>query len=459
MKSLHISLILLLYCSLAQAQHIQRRGQLGVQLQPLTDSLAQSLGIEAGRAGTLAQRVFPGATFANAGGKEQDVILSINGWPAGAGTGLQNALQSVREGQEASFQVWRQGREVQLRGAVSPFPLETSAVSEVLYGEWPYQGSWLRTIVNKPKGAGKHPAIFFIPGYTCSSVDNLPPIHPYRKLLDSLSGLGYAIFRVEKPGVGDNVQTGNCFELGFDNELEAYQEAYKALAQYEFIDQDNIFIWGHSMGGVYAPLVAAAQQPKGVIVYGTTHEAWVEYLLKMLRYQNPLLGHSFEETDEDVRTLYALLYEHYYLGKPSKELYQNPKYRKILSRDFTFDGENQILARHEDFWRELNGHNLSKAWAGIEGYVLSLFGEADMEAVNDESQKEIARLVNAQHPGHATFTAIPETDHSMIRVGSMAEGARLRSTPEYRQYMQQRFNYDIVTITAQWIRGIISSGD
>ena len=454
MKLIYALAFLLCTTHLTHAQHLQRRGRLGVQLEPVTDSLAQALNLKATH-GMIIRQVFPGATFANAGGQDGDVLLAINGLAANPGPGLQEAMQTVREGQPARFTVWRDGKKMELEGAVSPIPYETSATSEVLYGEVPYKGGWLRTIVNKPNVPGPRPAIYFIPGYTCSSVESFSPIHPYKKLLDSLSGLGYAIFRVEKPGVGDNAGTGNCLELGFDNELEAYRAAYDAMQQYDFIDTDNIFVWGHSMGGVYAPIVAAQTQPKGVVVYGITHEVWVEYLLKMVRYQNPLLGHGYAETDRDVRTLYALLYEHYYLGKSSKELYQNPDYQKILDRDFAFDGENQILFRHEDFWRELNAHNLSEAWAGIKGHVLSLFGEADMEAVNDESQKEIARIVNAGHPGHGTFRLVPGTDHSMIEVGSMEKGARLRSTPEYREYLQTKFNYDIVTMTHEWIQDVM----
>lgn len=456
MKLSYALAFLLLSIHLCHAQNIQRRGRLGVQLEPATDSLAQALGLKEAR-GMLIRQVFPGATYANAGGKSGDVLLAVNGLPANPGNALQDALQTVREGQPARFTVWRDGKKAELEGAVAPIPYETSAASEVLYGEIPYKGGWLRTIVNKPNAPGPHPAIYFIPGYTCSSVESFSPIHPYRKLLDSLSGLGYAIFRVEKPGMGDNVNTGNCLELGFDNELEAYRVAYDAMRQYDFIDTDNIFIWGHSMGGVYAPIIAAETQPRGVAVYGITHEVWVEYLLKMVRYQNPLLGHDYAETDRDVRTLYALLYEHYYLGKSSKELYQNPDYRKILDRDFAFDGEDQILYRHEDFWRELNAHNLSEAWAGFHGQVLSLYGEADMEAVNDEAQREIARIANAANPGHGAFKLVEGTDHSMIKVGSMEKGAKLRSTPEYREYLETKFNYDIVAMTHEWIQRVMGT--
>ncbi len=444
---------LILVCAFleVQAQELRRKGTLGIAPAPVTAEVAKDL-VLSDLSGVLVSRVFSNTTFTAMGGQEGDVILKINQQKITAIPDLMAIRDGMRENDPMTMIVWREGRQVSLKGNVVPIPYEQAEHAEVLYDEMPYKAGKIRLIINKPNAAGKHPTVFFIPGYTCSSVDNLSPIHPYRKLLDSLSNLGYAIFRIEKPGIGDNENTGDCQQLGFDNELEAYRVAYDQLKHYDFIDTENVFIWGHSMGGLYAPLIAQEVQPKGVVIYGITHELWPEYLLKMIRYQNPLLGNDYVDTERDLRTLYALLYEHYYEGKSSKELVENPAYRTILERDFAFDGENQILYRHEDFWRELAEHPLSEAWSKTRSHVLSLFGGADLEALNDVSQKEIVHLVNHYHPGYGTFQFVPDTDHSMIRVGSMAEGARVRSQPAYRELLQTQFNYDIVTYTHEWIQ-------
>ncbi len=445
------TLILAMVMLCVQAQELRRKGTFGIAPAPLTAELATEKGM-AQPTGILINQVFPNTTMAAMGGQTGDVILQINKKTIESMDDLLTVRNDMRDSDPMSMVVWRNGEEMMLTGKVVPIPFEQAENAEVIYDQMTYKEGKIRLIINKPHSTGKHPTIFFIPGYTCSSVDNLSPIHPYRKLIDSLSNLGYAIFRMEKPGIGDNENTGDCQQLGFDNELEAYRVAYDQLKKYDFIDTENVFIWGHSMGGLYAPLIAREVQPKGVVIYGITHELWPEYLLKMVRYQNPLLGHDYVETERDLRTLYALLYEHYYEGKSSKELVKNPAYRTILERDFAFDGDNQILYRHENFWREIAEHPLSEAWSKTRSHVLSLYGGADLEAVNDVSQKEIVRLVNHYHPGYGTFQLIPETDHSMIRVGSMEEGAKVRSTPAYRQLVQNQFNYDIVTHTHQWIQ-------
>jgi len=43
------------------------------------------------------------------------------------------------------------------------------------------------------------------------------------------------------------------------------------------VDQDNVFIVGHSMGGVFAPILAAEFPVKGIAVYGTVVKTWTEY--------------------------------------------------------------------------------------------------------------------------------------------------------------------------------------
>ena len=101
---------------------------------------------------------------------------------------------------------------------------------------------------------------------------------------------------------------------------------------------------------------------------------------------------------------------------------------------------------------ELYAYNLSEAWANIRGYVLSMNGEADLQVVNRFSQQVIVEIVNHYHPGNGTFAFFPKTDHGMIEVGTMEEGVKLSNTPQYKQYLEQHFNYGIVHKTHEWIQ-------
>lgn len=453
MKRIITAVILTCFITSAQSQALTRRASLGFQPIPVDTSMLADFGLDAPM-GLVITNLSDGGTFQTLGAATDDVLLEINGSTTNNIQELLTVRATLRADDPISIVVLREGKKKTLKGKAVMLPYEESRHADVIYDQFEYNGGQIRTIMHKPKKSGKHPTIFFIPGYTCSSVDNMHPIHPYNKLLDSLAAKGYAIYKMEKPGMGDNENTGDCRQLGFDQELESYLIGYDELKKYDFVDQDNIFLWGHSMGGLYSPLIAAEKQPKGVAFYGMVHDTWTEYLLRMVRYQNPRIGTSdYQQTDKDVRVLFGMLYEHYYQGKSSKELAaQNPDYNRILARDFQFDGENQILFRHEDFWRELYDYSLTDALVKFNGFVLSMNGEADLEVINDFSQREVAHIVNHYHPGHGEFYYFPKTDHSMIEVGTLEEGAIIRFQPRYRDMMMNNFNYDIVDKTDQWIK-------
>jgi len=448
----YITLLFLLISALGLSQELKRRASLGFTPVHVDSAMIVSLGLQDTK-GVVVTQILPHGSMDALGAKKNDVLLKINNQEVTSVQDLLTIRAALREGDRMSATVWRDGKEKVLSGRAAHFPYETSKYSKVIYDHFEHKGGKIRTIINQPLAPGKHPIIFFIPGYNCTSIDNMHPRSPYRKLLDSLMAKGYAIFRMEKPGMGDNEDTGDCRQLGFHQELEAYLAGYDQIQKYDFVDTENIFLWGHSMGGLYAPLIAAEKQPKGVAFYGMVHDSWTEYLLRMVRYQNPRINASdYLETDRDIRTIYALLYEHYHLGKSSKELAQNPEYDKVLRRDFWFDGENQILLRHEDFWRELYEYSMTEAFHKFEGYVLSMNGEADLEVINDFSQREVVHIVNTFHPGKGEFYYLPKTDHMMIEVGTLEEGASLRYQARYRDLMDKNFNYDIVEKTHAWIQ-------
>jgi hypothetical protein len=55
---------------------------------------------------------------------------------------------------------------------LKPRPLEKSDAYETIYGEVASRAGRLRTIVTRPKGTGKHPALFLIQGIGLASIDN-----------------------------------------------------------------------------------------------------------------------------------------------------------------------------------------------------------------------------------------------------------------------------------------------
>jgi dipeptidyl aminopeptidase/acylaminoacyl peptidase len=242
-----------------QSVHLRRKCFMGMVPAAISDSLAMASGQ---KQGVLITAVTPGGTMETIGALPQDILLQFDGKAVPDWDGLRRMLMTKFEGDPVAIQVWRsngkKAKIVELKGQIKGAAREQgNAKYDVLYGEAPFEDGWLRTITMTPKTPGPHPVIYFIPGYNCFSIDNMNVNSPYRKLFDSLATLGNIIYRVEKPGMGDGPSPCNCEITGFEKELSAFEAGYKQLLSYPWATEDRIFLVGHSMGGVQAPLLAA----------------------------------------------------------------------------------------------------------------------------------------------------------------------------------------------------------
>lgn len=438
-------------------QEIPRQGSWGLYVSPVADSTKQQLKLD--HDAVLVRWVKPESTSAQTGVEVGDVLTQINDFPVRTPQDIyfSGFLNSLRDGDAIAYHVIRDGKSKTFKGKVIPKPRETNKYGDIVYNKVRFKDGYLRTILTVPhKVQGKKaPVVYLIPGYNCASYDNMVPFHPYQKIIDSLTALGYAVFRCEKSGMGDSYNTPNCFDIDFHTEQAGFEAGYEHLLTYDDIDTSQIYIFGHSLGGINAPILAEKYNPKGVIVYGTTHLPWMEYLTDMLRFQNTLLGIPPVQVEKDAMVYQRLLYDHYVNKLSPEELIEkDTAYLSLLQRDFQYIGGDMIFQRHYTFMQQLNDLNLTESWSNVKSHVLSIYGEADFEALNPDAHKAIVNIVNYYHPGKGTFYLLPETNHSFIKVGSMEDGVEARKNGQLRQLMQTSFNYKIIEEIDDWIQSL-----
>jgi serine protease Do len=97
------------------------RGWLGVQIQPITPELVQSLGLPSA-AGALVVKVGAGSPAATAGFEQGDVILSINGRDVTRMHELPLVIAETPIGRVAAVTVWRRNAALTLRPVISEMP-------------------------------------------------------------------------------------------------------------------------------------------------------------------------------------------------------------------------------------------------------------------------------------------------------------------------------------------------
>jgi alpha-beta hydrolase superfamily lysophospholipase len=112
--------------------------------------------------------------------------------------------------------------------------------------------------------------VFFLQGGGCSSIDvpsASPDMWPYA-LISAMAARGFVTMRVDKPGTGES-EGPPCAEGGFRAELAGYRAALRALLEDPAVDRSRVFLFGDSLGGFIAPLLANETHVAGISAYGT----------------------------------------------------------------------------------------------------------------------------------------------------------------------------------------------
>jgi len=105
------------------------RGRIGVQIQPLSQELAQSFGLKSTN-GALVSMVEPGSPAARAGMQPGDVILKFNGEPVKGSSELPLIVANVHPGSKVPVQIWRRGQSLALSVTVAEMPTEKVAANQ-----------------------------------------------------------------------------------------------------------------------------------------------------------------------------------------------------------------------------------------------------------------------------------------------------------------------------------------
>jgi pimeloyl-ACP methyl ester carboxylesterase len=313
-----------------------------------------------------------------------------------------------------------------------------------------FRGGYLRAITRKPKGRSNLPAILLVPGYGCGSIENYAMSYNGKLLFEWVKA-GYAVITVEKSGMGDSYDCVPCSEADLVNEIESFDAGYQYMEQLPFVDKKQLFIWGHSMGGVVAPEIAKRHEPKGVMVFACTFRPWSEFLLEMHRVQKPLLENfTYQQTEDFVRRIQKVYYEFFVLKKSPEQLYNIPEYKELAVSDLNYAaGSNNMWGRHWRYWMQLDSLNMADTWKQVNAPVLIIHGGADYEQCSFVEPMMINETVNAAHPGNATWTTIPDIDHFMMKSNSWKEAA---SNFKTQQYLKGNFNYKIAEETLRWLK-------
>ena len=395
--------------------------------------------------------VVPKSTMHHMDLRKHDTLLSINLIPITNTVTFNKAINNIRGGDNVHITFKRGAKKMLARINAVSKPFESSELADVQYDWVDYNNCKLRAITRFPKGKNNIPAVMLIPGYNCGSIENFST-GIYKRLIEAWLLAGYAVVTIEKSGLGDSYKCAPCSEVDLVTDIQTFDAGYKYMENLDRVDKHNLFIWGHSMGGVIAPEVAKLHHPKGVIVYATVFRPWSEFLLEMHRVQAPLDGKSYIETENYVRKLQKIYYEFFRLKKSPAELYNIQEYKETVVSELEYkESDNNMWGRHWRYWQQIDSLDLAASWSAVKCPVFSIFGGADYIACSEFEHQLIVSTVNSIHPGNAKHLRIEDIDHLLVQNKDWKEAHKNISN---RAYRENHMHPDFANYVVEWMNSV-----
>ena len=443
-----IPLLFFTFISLHSLAQLQRKPLLGARIEYVSEN---------GNSGCKVVQVVRG-TSVELKLQEKDLITKMGEQTFTSADEFISQFLSFEPGKEIQLSVLRGKKKLTLKAKVVARPYETDDNATVIYDEANYKGGQLRVIINKPFKENKMPAMLFIPGYTCSSIDELTSDHPYKRIVDAYVDAGYVTLRIEKSGLGDSKNTPPCESCDLLDEIENFEVGLKKLKSLPYVDTNQIIIVGHSMGGIIAPAISAKHQVAGVVVYGTTAKSWFEYQIEMYRVQNALAGMNPIEVEQSVIEQYDLNYRYFVKKERLEDIAKDPKADSVLRTSWEYDGNGKIYSRNAEYWRQIQDYPHLENWKNTTAKVLVQFGESDFQAFSRADHQQIVNTVNYFNPGNATLMTYPSTDHYFAKSGTMQEAYNKFANGQIQQLFDE-YNHEVGKSAVKWSNEILSKKD
>lgn len=409
---------------------LRRKGLFGAHLAELSDDARKEAKLESG--GVLLKRVIPDSAAEGAGFKAGDIVLRLSGTDVADIASFLKLLANRKGGDQLTVNFLRDGEPNETQVRLKNMPHEKGDGYEVLYRSVTNGNFRQRTIITRPLAQGRHPAVLCLQGgHTCFPVD-APLAKPsaFVKTAQHLARHGYVTMRIERPGCGDS-EGGPLRDIDFETELAGNIQAVRALKRMDYVDPDNVLIYGFSMGGFYAPLIAQQEPVRGIAANGTTCGTFFEGVTGQRRRFLLLEGKSPAQVNREIFGHIRFWFELTVARKTIQEIRDAGSIPQAVLNQWTKESP-YVAGRNEKFYHQIANLNLAETWGKIAKTplpgsdknapqfprVLTLLGEFDWHTTPAAGAEWIVQTVNEASPGHATKVIIPDSDHFSNHVES-----------------------------------------
>ncbi|QSE99227.1 alpha/beta fold hydrolase [Fulvivirga lutea] len=383
-----ITLLFLIITVATSAQKLTRRAQWQASLNKVD-----------GAPGAILKSIEKDSPLDKSGLMIGDILLSVDGRLITIPEDITSVTYAIRANTPTELLV-RRGADVFNKSVtLNALPLEEHEGLQTNYTEIISDyGLSHRAIITKPENSqGKLPAIFFVQGLSCSTLETYTDrSHNWARMIRTVvEQSGMVVMRVDKPGVGDS--EGDCASGDFEMDLAGYKAGIRKLKSLDYVDTTKIILYGSSMGSAQAPMLANEFNLAGVISDGTFFKTWFEHMLEIERRLQEMQGVDESTIIKKMNEGYIPLYYNMLILKKS--------YGEIIDEypalaEYNYHSPNHMYGRPMEYYHQLQDYDLAGEWERLKAPVRILRGTNDWIMSDFDNDMIIEVLEKAGHKDH-----------------------------------------------------------
>jgi len=248
---------------------------------------------------------------------------------------------------------------------------------EILVGagtEWELPGT-----LSIPTGDGPYPVVILVHGSGPNDRDEtIGPNKPFNDLAWGLASNGIAVLRYEKRTKEHATTIVNQLETFtvYDETIDDAIAAITLCSNYDTIDENAVYILGHSLGGMLAPRIAPlSSQIKGLIMMAAPARPLEDLIHNQISYLAQLDGEITEEEQTQIDLI-------------------ETQVQQIKTLDFE-QGEI-IMGAGRAYWEDLASYDQVQSAQQFTGPMLFLQGQRDYQVTYDDDYLTWHEVLTAQ---------------------------------------------------------------
>ena len=278
-----------------------------------------------------------------------------------------------------------------------------------------------------PETQGKHPAIILISGSGPNDRDEtILGFKPFKIIADYMTRKGVAVLRYDKRNVGKSKGTPTNQSTSMDFADDAI-EAFNMLKARSDINPGQIGLWGHSEGGIIAPIVASKIKDIAYIVLMAGPSVnGAEVILEQSKLIMKANGASEYEVDKSLevskkvintvinngdlealkKELIDLFISDY--DSLSEETRKSITDKNVYAKD---RAEGTIKSFSMPWMKYFLAYDPKDALVKVSCPVLALFGELDLQVPPSQSEQPMRDALSKSSSKDITFKIFPKANH------------------------------------------------